>query len=267
MPFAFQDDYKIYYEVREGKEPALVFVHGLCGSLSDWEGVTGAVPSHKILKLDLVGSGKSDAPMIMYSIETFAKNLRAVIEACGATENILVGHSMGCLVILEYFRRFPTNVKGLVFIDGGGPTLSEEEFKARIAAIDSDFESFHMNFWDSMILEDKINKSVRERHLDYWTKTSKEVLVPTYKSIFLWWRNRTAYDIARSVNVPVLIVYQSDTSNRGTFSNRDASYSAFAGSFRKSRLIVLNGTNGHFFMEESPEILSQHLNDFLRDLK
>jgi hypothetical protein len=158
------------------------------------------------------------------------------------------------------------NIEGLVFVDGGGPTLSEDEYRMRLFQIDSDFRSFHMNFWNTMILPEKIDENVNKRHFEAWEKTSDKVLIPTYKSIFAWWRNETAYEVAKKVNVPALIAYQSDTSHRGTFSNRDRAYERFSGYFKYGELLSLSGTNGHFFMEESPEALSVPLNKFLSRL-
>ncbi len=66
------------------------------------------------------GHGRSAPPADpeKISVEQHAADLMRVRESVGNPPAILVGHSMGCQVILESYRRNPENVKALVLICG-----------------------------------------------------------------------------------------------------------------------------------------------------
>ena len=70
-----------------------------------------------ILSLDLPGHGNSDGPCLD-SIEKIADWLENVFDKLKLKDLILVGHSQGCLEILEYSHKYKERLKKLVFIGG-----------------------------------------------------------------------------------------------------------------------------------------------------
>jgi pimeloyl-ACP methyl ester carboxylesterase len=70
--------------------------------------------------MDYRGHGNSDSPKdySKLSIETLAKDLKLMMEEAGITEAILLGHSMGVNVVLEFYKQFPKSVKGMVLANG-----------------------------------------------------------------------------------------------------------------------------------------------------
>jgi pimeloyl-ACP methyl ester carboxylesterase len=74
---------------------------------------------YQVILWDYRGHGRSGTPTDVetadLSVERNAKDLHAVLESVGASEPpILLGHSMGCQVILEYTKQHPDNVKALI---------------------------------------------------------------------------------------------------------------------------------------------------------
>ena len=74
---------------------------------------------HRVVVWDYRGHGRSTVPRDIaaadLSMERNADDLVTVLDAIGATEPaILLGHSMGCQVILETHRRNPGRVRALV---------------------------------------------------------------------------------------------------------------------------------------------------------
>jgi len=70
-----------------------------------------------VLSIDLPGHGNSDGPCLD-SIEKIADWLEQVFVKLNLKQLIIVGHSQGCLEILEYAPKYKKRLKKLVFISG-----------------------------------------------------------------------------------------------------------------------------------------------------
>ncbi|MDY6793859.1 MAG: alpha/beta hydrolase [Actinomycetota bacterium] len=74
----------------------------------------------RMLFWDYRGHARSETPDDLESINIVdhARDLAAVMDAAGMEEAVLLGHSMGVMVLLEFYRLFPERVKALVLLDG-----------------------------------------------------------------------------------------------------------------------------------------------------
>ena len=70
-----------------------------------------------ILSLDLPGHGNSEGPCLD-SIEKIADWLEKLFKKLNLKNLILIGHSQGCLEILEYAFKYKERLKKLVFVGG-----------------------------------------------------------------------------------------------------------------------------------------------------
>lgn len=112
------DGLALAYEERGTGEPLLVFVHGWCGERGLWRATLEALaPSHHVLALDLAGHGTSEARRAQWTLASLAEDVVAVVEASGAREVILVGHSMGATVALLAAPRLAPRVLGVIGVD------------------------------------------------------------------------------------------------------------------------------------------------------
>ena len=101
-----------------GKE-TIVFLHGSGLSHIVWS-LTEQFFSNKnfnVLSIDLPGHGNSDGPCLD-SIEKIADWLEQVFISLNLEKLTLVGHSQGCLEILEYASKYKNRLKKIVFIGG-----------------------------------------------------------------------------------------------------------------------------------------------------
>ncbi len=101
------------------KKETIIFLHGSGLSHIVWS-LTEQFFSNKnfnVLSLDLPGHGNSDGPCLD-SIEKIANWLEKVFSKLNLNNLILVGHSQGCLEILEYARKFEDRLKKIVLIGG-----------------------------------------------------------------------------------------------------------------------------------------------------
>ena len=97
----------------------IVFLHGSGLSHIVWSLSEQFFSSKNfnVLSIDLPGHGNSDGPCLD-SIEKIADWLEKVFDKLQLKNLILVGHSQGCLEILEYSSRYKERIKKLVFVGG-----------------------------------------------------------------------------------------------------------------------------------------------------
>ncbi|MDC2997930.1 alpha/beta hydrolase [Candidatus Pelagibacter sp.] len=97
----------------------IVFLHGSGLSHIVWSLTEQFFSSknYNVLSIDLPGHGNSDGPCLD-SIEKIADWMEKVFDKLKLENLILVGHSQGCLEILEYSSRYKERLKKLVFVGG-----------------------------------------------------------------------------------------------------------------------------------------------------
>ncbi len=119
MPDLELDTARIYYERAGSGDPPLVLVHGYTCAHADWNRqVAHFAPRHAVATCDLRAHGKSSGNAQDCTIETYGRDVAALMSALDLSPAVLVGHSMGCRVVLEAYRQAPARVAGLVLIDG-----------------------------------------------------------------------------------------------------------------------------------------------------
>ena len=112
------DGVPIHYDVQGSGKIALVFVHGWCCSRGHWAGqVDHFAPHHTLVTIDLAGHGASGRDRSRWSMSSFGRDVAAVLAQLGLAQVVLIGHSMGGMVIVEAARRLPAAVIGLVGVD------------------------------------------------------------------------------------------------------------------------------------------------------
>jgi pimeloyl-ACP methyl ester carboxylesterase len=114
------DGVSIHSTVRGSGPKTIVFVHGWTCDESSWrDQVPFFEKNYRVITLDLPGHGKSGSPATgLLTMDLFAKSIEAVRVEAKAGKIVLVGHSMGTPVIRQYARLYPTDVAGLVPVDG-----------------------------------------------------------------------------------------------------------------------------------------------------
>ena len=115
MPHIRVRDIDMYYEIH-GTGPRLVFIGGSGGDLRDKPGVfDGPLVDHfEVLSFDQRGLGRSDVPDGPYSMEDYAEDVAALMDALDFTSCPVMGVSFGGMVALELVCRYPEKVSKLV---------------------------------------------------------------------------------------------------------------------------------------------------------
>jgi pimeloyl-ACP methyl ester carboxylesterase len=82
----------------EGEGPAIVCVHGLGGSSNTYTPMMPAMARHRVIRVDLPGSGRSQRAEGALSIERYVDTLLGICTRLNVTRAHWVGHSMGTIV-------------------------------------------------------------------------------------------------------------------------------------------------------------------------
>jgi 3-oxoadipate enol-lactonase len=98
------------------QRPPVVLLHGVGGNKAQWAGQLEhlAREGWRAFAWDMPGYGASAAPDGDYSFEMLAGALGRLLDRHDIGRAILVGHSMGGMVALETWARFPGRIAGLV---------------------------------------------------------------------------------------------------------------------------------------------------------
>lgn len=122
----------VLHLVERGSGPRLVLIHGVAGSHMVWDEISPELePQFTLTSVDLLGYGHSPKPRTEYSPGLHVEWIRRTL----CRDDIdppytLVGLSMGANLALEFARRWPDEVAGLV---GIGFPYYPSEAVARVA--------------------------------------------------------------------------------------------------------------------------------------
>src|SRR5471032_1177847 len=87
--------------------PPLVFLHGIGGAARAWRGQLDAFSDrYRGIAWDMPGYGGS-APLTAVSIANLADALQDFLQAVGAKKPILVGHSIGGMIVQQWLAKNP----------------------------------------------------------------------------------------------------------------------------------------------------------------
>ena len=98
---------------RPGLRP-LVFLHGIGGAARAWRGQLEAFgESHRAMAWDMPGYGGS-APLARVSIASLAEALQDFLQQVAAVRPVLVGHSIGGMIVQQWLVNNPDGASAVV---------------------------------------------------------------------------------------------------------------------------------------------------------
>ena len=100
--------HRIFVRERAGAAggPLLLFLHGYPSSSYDWRHAFEELEGKRLLVFDFLGYGLSDKPRDqVYSLQTQADIVEALVDRFGQEEVIMVSHDMGSSVVTEILAR------------------------------------------------------------------------------------------------------------------------------------------------------------------
>ena len=120
MPHADLAGLRLYYERAGSGDPEFLFVPGWCCDNTAFRPqFEHFAREHAVTALDLRGVGRSDRPTDGYSISGLADDVAAFCGAVGIGKPVIVGHSLGGMIAVEFGARYPGLPSALVLVDPG----------------------------------------------------------------------------------------------------------------------------------------------------
>jgi long-chain acyl-CoA synthetase len=107
----------------EEAHDTIMFVHGYAGVLESWEFQINHFVNqgYRVVAPDLRGHGQSDAPFTNYTMDEMVDDLQAIVETLNLPERfVLVAHSFGGAIAVEYANAHPERLSKLVLIATAG---------------------------------------------------------------------------------------------------------------------------------------------------
>jgi pimeloyl-ACP methyl ester carboxylesterase len=94
----------------------LVMVHGAFGGAWCWEPVLPGLreAGHTVETFDLPGSGSDNTPVAQVTLDAYARRVSEVLAS--GPPAVLVGHSMGGMIVTQAAARSPEHVSALVYV-------------------------------------------------------------------------------------------------------------------------------------------------------
>jgi 3-oxoadipate enol-lactonase len=108
----------------EGEGEAVVCIHGLGGSSNTFTPLMPALARHRVLRIDLPGSGRSQRAEGPLSIEGYAQAVQAACARLNISRAHFVGHSMGNIVCFQLAAAAPKLVRSLALF---GPLIAPSD--------------------------------------------------------------------------------------------------------------------------------------------
>jgi len=257
------------HHITVGRGPHVVMVHGFLGNLAVWH--LNIVPElrekFRVTTYDLRGHGHSEVPPEGYTTSHMAADLAGLLDALGLEQVHLVGHSFGADICMHFALRHPERVGKLVALEPGLAALVEQRKHA-------DWEGWA--YWVSKLEEVGLPVPPDKRNdLEYLLNLTLETTkvfgpargLPRNRGPLLnLLRNTTlmrdyedptdlTLDAVRTIQTPTLLVY-------GEKSHFLGSFHVLSKTLPNCQSVLLpNGE--HFGPLEQPELLVQHIFDFL----
>jgi pimeloyl-ACP methyl ester carboxylesterase len=196
----------VCFEVAGKGVPTIVLVHGWALDRHVWDGQAPSLSGrYRVVTLDLAGHGESAGSRSAWTMAAFGEDVKAVVEAVGAREVVLVGHSMGGPVVLEAARRMADRVNGIVLVDtllDAEQRTPATEIEAFAGQLEADYKKTATHMANEYLFAPATPAAVRERVLRHALALPAEVSVAILRQVW-------AYDplpALREIKAPIRAV-------------------------------------------------------------
>ena len=246
-----------------------MFVHGFLCSHEDWKfQVKELQRNHEVVACDLRGHGSTPGRPQECSIEHYGGDVAALVNNLELLNPILVGHSMGCRVVLEANRIAPERVGGIVLVDGsrfGAGDADAAEAAARAQIERTGYAAWAESLFRQMFFQ---STPATERLVARAVRQSAEIGAALWPRSVRWDAGTLEAALA-AVRAPVLAI---QTTTRDPQSGKRGPLKAgqttpwldlLRTRIPTCRVEILPGL-GHFPQLEAPERVNRLIEEFCR---
>ena len=193
---------------REGRgKPTVVFVHGFACARGDWDlQVEHLRGRFETVAVDLGGHGTTPGTDEHTRIDRHGRDVAALLAELGLESAVLVGHSMGCRVVMHAMSEARTRVAGLVLVDGSRlGTAGSTAYQARAKQISEiGFRTYIEPFFAQMFLPG-VDRAVSQPIVDRALAMPEHLAGSLFPNIGRWDAERFD-EVVGSTRVPVMAI-------------------------------------------------------------
>jgi pimeloyl-ACP methyl ester carboxylesterase len=162
MPSVGVNGKSLFYTIDQNDDsPAkttALLIHGLGSSSCFYKTITPSLKSTaRCISLDTPGSGLSELGTAEQTISSIARDAMAVLDSLQVQEKVVVvGHSMGGIVVSYIAAEYPDRVKGVVLVGPVNPDPAlAGVFGKRIEVVVKGSYHFHHQWRENVIMRTK----------------------------------------------------------------------------------------------------------------
>ena len=243
-------------------EPAIILVHGWSNTRSIWDAqVSHFSEKYQVISVDLPGFGKSGNNRSEWTIGAFGEDISAVIKKLDLKKVVLVGFSMGTLIVIEAANKVPDQVIGVVLVEG----LQDIEMQTSPAEAHL-FDSIMMDIVNNPTKKKFVARGFAKKNVDSAFHRTVQFLEGA--SHIGWreclagsweWRNEHCTNSIKSLKAPIIAI------NSDLYSTKVEAFRKYAPTFEAK--IVQDV--GHLIMWDSTEefnrLLEESIQEFIKN--
>lgn len=240
--------------------PALLLIHGTAASGRSWEPILEFLtPSHRVVRVDLAGSGRSSAADDgSYAVQDQAARVAAELDRLGIEHALVAGHSSGGVFATALAEQRPELVDGLFFFDTGPHLAAYIATEVPLRAGD----------W-SALGDDQIRDAIRDgfapgfdipkAYVDQFREIDLHAFAATSQAVIGYLTERSLPDRLAPLGKPLSVLFGADDQRWDPAAADD--YRSVPGA-----TVELLPRIGHSPNLEDPELAAQRLLAFADDL-
>jgi (E)-2-((N-methylformamido)methylene)succinate hydrolase len=244
-----------------GAGPAVVLIHGVGLSHLTWSAVTPLIARRRrVIALDMLGHGASRLPRAGATLGDYAEQAFRLLDHLGIESSAVVGFSMGALVAQQMALDQPRRVREIALVSGVHARNAEEREAIRKRA--RDFAEQGLEPFIPGAIERWLTPSFRQAHPELEAEIAAGLRA----------NNRTGY--LRSYEI---FAFSDDTlaprageircrtlvlTGEHDSGSTAAMAHALGARIAGSKVVILPGLR-HLLTTEAPQLLAQHLDEFL----
>ena len=229
-------------------EQSLIFIHGSGGDHSAWSNQYAALHKHyNIVAVDLPGHGRSEGSG-KSDIENYCLSVKKLFDILQLKNVILVGHSLGAAITLQFALNYPQTIYGIVTVGGG----------MKMPVNPAIFEFLKTNPTESveLICKFSVAKANREKFMEPLMKSLAQARIDVLQGDL---SACDKFDVSPEINKislkALVICGAEDKMTPPEFSRQ------IVESISGAKLCLIEGA-GHMVMMEKPDEFNEALKDF-----
>lgn len=198
---------KIFYEITGSGFP-VVLLHGFCEDNTSWnEWKKPFEEKFTLITPDLFGFGKSEIPQEKTTMKLFAEQLKFILEEEKISKFILIGHSMGGYISMQFAKLFSEKLSGLCLFHSSALADDEAKKAGRKKSIDfisrNGSEHFVKELYDGLFYEDFKNQNQKflAELLNYGKTFSAQAIMNAQQAMM---EREDTTEVLKNISVPLL---------------------------------------------------------------